>query len=520
MSGLAGDWLAPPRRTGRALPFMEMAAVLVSLLAALPVLFVGWMAWTTGWRSSAALIFRPRVGELLVNTGLLVILAVPLAMVVSTALAWLTECTDLPGRRVLSWFCVAPLAVPAFVQSYAWISLCPRFQGLPAAVTISVLSYFPFLYLPVAASLRRLDPALSETAAALGLSPWAVFARVTFPQLRLALCGGALLIALHLLSEFGLYVFVRFDTFTTAIVDQYQSSFAGPAATMLASVLVICCLVVIVLEAAARGDARYSRVGSGVARRPKPACLGKTAIPCLACVCAVIALSLGVPFVTIGRWLAAGGLAIWRLDEIVPTLAQTAILAFAGGVLTTAMAVPMAWLSNRAPSRLQHGLEKLNYVIGSLPGIVVALALVTIAVRVVQPLYQTMATILLAYGLMFLPRALISLRASIAQAPIELEQAASALGRGPAQALFATTIRLAAPGAAAGTAMAALGIVNELTATQMLAPLGTHTLAMRFWSFSGEIDYASAAPYAAIMVAISLPFTGWLHVQSKRMAGE
>ena len=58
----------------------------------------------------------------------------------------------------------------------------------------------------------------------------------------------------------------------------------------------------------------------------------------------------------------------------------------------------------------------------------VALALVTITVRVALPLYQTVATLLLAYALMFLPRALVGLRASIAQAPVELEQAAMALG--------------------------------------------------------------------------------------------
>ena len=121
---------------------------------------------------------------------------------------------------------------------------------------------------------------------------------------------------------------------------------------------------------------------------------------------------------------------------------------------------------------------------------------------------------------MFLPRALVSLRASIAQAPVELERAAGSLGRSPLRALWATTIRLSAPGAAAGMALVALGIMNELTATQMLAPNGTRTLAMAFWSYSGEIDYAAAAPYAAIMVALSLPLTWLLYMQSKRMAGQ
>jgi iron(III) transport system permease protein len=140
-------------------------------------------------------------------------------------------------------------------------------------------------------------------------------------------------------------------------------------------------------------------------------------------------------------------------------------------------------------------------------------------VQLIFPLYQTVFTILVAYALMFLPRAVVSLRASIAQAPVELERAAGSLGRPPVKALWATTVRLSAPGAAAGMALAALGIMNELTATQMLAPNGVRTLALAFWAYSGEIDYASAAPYAAIMVALSLPLTFLLYAQSKRMAG-
>jgi iron(III) transport system permease protein len=86
--------------------------------------------------------------------------------------------------------------------------------------------------------------------------------------------------------------------------------------------------------------------------------------------------------------------------------------------------------------------------------------------------------------------------------------------------LWATTIRLSAPGAAAGMTLASLGILNELTATQMLAPNGTRTLAMGFWSLSSELDYAAAAPYALAMIVISLPLTWLLFLQSKRLAGQ
>ncbi|MDY0832564.1 ABC transporter permease [Pseudomonas sp. SED1] len=505
---------------GRGGRWVTSLSVLVSLLALLPIAFVIGVSWQIGLAQIEALVWRPRVGELLVNTVLLVVITLPLCILLGIALAWLTERTDLPGRRLWSLLAVAPLAVPAFVHSYAWVSLVPSIHGLPAGVLVSVIAYFPFLYMPVAATLRRLDPAIEDVAESLGLKPWAVFWRVVLPQLRLAICGGALLVGLHLLAEYGLYAMIRFDTFTTAIFDQFKSTFNGPAANMLAAVLALCCLAMLTAESAARGHARYARVGSGSAREQRIVRLSPRTIPLalglqsLTCV-----LALGVPLVTLSQWLIAGGRDVWRFNELLPALEQTLLLGVAGAVLTTCAAVPIAWLSIRAPGRLQRILEGCNYITSSLPGIVVALALVTVTIHFARPIYQTTITVLLAYLLMFLPRALVSLRAGIAQAPVELENMARSLGRSPGRALWQITLRLAAPAAAAGAALVFLAIANELTATLLLAPNGTRTLATGFWAMTSEIDYAAAAPYALIMILLSLPLTGLLYHQSKRTAG-
>ena len=508
------------RFMGRGGTWVTGFAVLVALLSLLPIGFVIGVSWQVGWEQIQALVLRPRVGELLINTVLLVLLTLPLCILLGTALAWLTERSNLPGRRAWSLLAVAPLAVPAFVHSYAWVSLVPSIHGLPAGVLVSVIAYFPFLYLPVAATLRRLDPAIEDVAQSLGLKPWAVFLRVVVPQLRLAICGGALLVGLHLLAEYGLYAMIRFDTFTTAIFDQFKSTFNGPGANMLAAVLALCCLAMLTAESAARGNARYARVGSGSAREQQVVRLGRPAT-LLALILQTVTclLALGVPLITLGKWLIAGGSEVWHWSELLAALQQTMFLGVAGALLTTCAAVPIAWLSIRAPGRLQRVLESCNYITSSLPGIVVALALVTVTIHFARPIYQTTVTVLLAYMLMFIPRALVSLRAGIAQAPVELDNIARSLGRSPGRALWLITLRLAAPGAAAGAALVFLAITNELTATLLLAPNGTRTLATGFWAMTSEIDYAAAAPYALLMILLSLPLTGLLYLQSKRTAG-
>jgi len=516
MAGRVGGGL---QRQGLAGMPLAALAVAVSFGSLLPLAFIALVAVQTGWTVSAALIFRPRVAELLANTAWLVLLTVPLTGVFGVALAWLTERTDLPGRRLWRWLAVAPLAVPAFVHSYAWISVAPGLSGLPAGVLIATLAYFPFMYLPVVAALRRLDPALEEAAASLGHGPLRTFMRVVLPQLRLALCGGALLVGLHLLGEYGLFAMVRFDTFTTAIIDQFRSTFNGPAANMLAAVLVACCLALLVGEYRLRGWARYARIGAGAARAPNPVSLGHLTVPALLLPVIIAALSLGVPLLTLGGWLGAGGVAAWLSPQLGSAVLQTAVLSLSGAALTTLAALPIAWLAVRRPGALLRLLEGSNYIVGALPGVVIGLALVTITIRVAHPIYQTVWTVLLAYAVMFLPRAILGLRASLAQAPVSLEEVAHSLGRSPGRTLWSVTLRLAAPGAAAGMALVALGIANELTATQMLAPNGTQTLATAFWSLSGELDYAAAAPYALLMIIVSLPLVWLLHAQSNRLAG-
>jgi zeaxanthin glucosyltransferase len=227
------------------------------------------------------------------------------------------------------------------------------------------------------------------------------------------------------------------------------------------------------------------------------------------------ALSLGVPLVTVARWLMFGGGAVWRADLIGNALLQTVVLSVAGAAMTTLAAMPMAWLAVRSRTPLTRGLEAAHYYVGAIPGVVVALALVTVTVHTLRPLYETNATLITAYLLLFLPLALTSLRASIAQAPRELEWAAMALGRTPLRAVM-MTMRLAAPGVAASLVLVGLGVGTELTATLLLSPNGTETLATRFWDFSNELDSARAAPYALLMVILSLPLTVMLMGRSRR----
>ena len=494
-------------RTGRGGLTLRLLAVAVALLALLPLLYVVSYTVGAGWDTVSALVLRARTAELLWNTTRLTALTVLCCAGLGITTAWLVERSSVPGRRLWNVLLVAPLAVPAFVNSYAWVSIAPSMQGLGGALLIVTLSYFPFVHLPVAAALRGLDPGLEEAAHALGLGGWRTFVRVVLPQLRPALLGGGLLVGLHLLAEFGALQMLQFPTFTTAIYDQYRSSFNGPAANVLATVLVLACLGLLLVELRLRGSASYARLGPGVARGVPRLRLGPLVGPALGFLVAVVGLALVVPIASLTRWLVLGASTTFPVATLAATLLSSLGLALAAALLTTVLAMPVAWLSVRHPSRAATTIERSTYFASALPGIVVALALVTISIRFVQPLYQTTPVLIVAYAIMFLPRAMVNVRSALTQAPPLLDEVAKSLGTGALARLRRVTLPLIAPGLGAGTALVFLAVVTELTATLLLAPTGTRTLATQFWSNSSTLAYGAAAPYAALMVLLSVPAT-------------
>jgi iron(III) transport system permease protein len=495
-------------RIGSPLPVLLRAvAILIALVTLIPLFYVVFYTVATGWQTSYALLVRPRVGELLFNTLRLEVAVVSACGLLGLGGAWLTERTTLPLRHLWRVLMVAPLAIPSFVNSFAWISLTPRVEGYAGAVLIVTLSHYPFVYLPVAAAFRGLDPRFEEAARALGFGPWRTFAAVVIPRLRPALLGGMLLVTLHLFAELGALEMLRFPTFTTAIYDQFQSTFNSPAANMLASVLVTGCLLALLAELTLRGRGRLASVGGGAPRPATPVRLGLLSAPALGAMTVLGVLSLGVPLVTLAYWVRVGTSTAFPVDVLIATTTWSVVPGLAGAAITVVLALPVAWLSVRRPGLLSTLTERATYVAHALPGIVVALALVAVTIKGFRPLYQTTALLLTAYGILFFPLALVNVRAALAQVPPVLDDVGRSLGVGPVGVLRRVILPMIWPGLGAAGALVFISIATELTATLLLSPIGTETLATRFWSQADAIAYGAAAPYAALMVLISAPMT-------------
>ena len=170
------------------------------------------------------------------------------------------------------------------------------------------------------------------------------------------------------MAEFGALQLLAFQTFTTAIYGQYRSAFASEGGTVLASVLVLGCVLLLSLELLIRGRRRLARVGRGAGRPAEPVRLGWRQVPLTAALVGLVGMTLGVPIYALVRWLVVGSSTEFVTGDVSQAFLSTLSLAVAGAALTTVLALAPAWLAVRQRGAVAIFLERCTYTANALPG--------------------------------------------------------------------------------------------------------------------------------------------------------
>ncbi len=530
-------------------PFQALLIGSAGLVTALILLVPAYLLLrtVTGWENAAKTLLRLQTWQVLGNTVMLAVSVTAATAVLATPLAWLTACTNLPGRRLWSVLVALPLVIPSYVAAYLYASLLtpkgllqqwlqpltgverlPEFYGFPGAFLVLTIISYPFTYLTVRAAFQRMDPALTEAARSLGVSPRRAFFRVTLPYLRPSILAGSLLVSLYVLRDFGAVTMLQYSTFTRIIYNRY-TGYRLDAAAALALVLVALTAVILVFEHKSRGRAQYTRTATGAARRQRPVQLGKWTAPALAFVGSVVFVTLIVPAGGLIYWFWRGWQQDFGVKAIGGVQSNTAALAgllepawhsfsasFLGAALAMTLALPIAILAVRRPGRLSQFFEKVTYASFALPGIVVALAFVFFGINYAASFYQTLPMLLFAYVILFIPQAVGAERASLMQVSSHLEEAGRSLGQRPSTVFRRITLPLVRPGIIAGGALVFLTAMKELPATLILSPLGASFLSAQIWTNINEAFFARAAAPTLLLILLSSIPLAWMTLREKK----
>ena len=509
---------------------LVIAAGLVALFVAVPLAYIfirALGAEPEAWQR----LLQTRVWKLLGNTLLLVVSVTSGALLTGVSMAWFTERTDLPGRKIFRWMLALPLAIPAYIGGIVHLALLrPRGGYIPQALEnifgqtvftpsplgfwgaafILTLFTYPYVYLLSAAAFRSLHASLEEAARTFGRTPLQTLFQVTLPALRPGLMAGALLVALDILAEYGTVALLRYETFSSAIFVQLSGRYDRSAASVLSGILVTLAILILWSELRLQGQARFTQMESNWRPAP-PAMLGKWRMPALLLVAGVVSASLLVPVIVLVVWSVQAFLDPQTLAEVFRTGSQgfgsyvwnSLWSSGAAALIAVILSLPVALLSVRYPTRISRFLSRFCQVGYAIPGVVIALSLVLLVNRLLPFLYATPFVVVIAYVLRHMPQAVRASESALNQLSPSLEEASRMLGRTSLQTMMQVTLPLILPGLMAGGSLVFLTSLKELPATLLLRPAGFDTLAVRVWMWAADGFYLQAAPAALLLVLVS-----------------
>lgn len=537
------DAVSAPSRRPRAGRGWLIGAALVAALVLAPVaaLLVQAAGGSAGlWPHLLAHVLPGALREtavLLAGIGVMVV-------AIGTGSAWLVTAYDFPGRRLLAWALVLPLAMPGYIAAYVYLDLwhpigplqsglrsllgyasprdfrLPDIRSMPGCVAVMGLVLYPYVYVPVRALFASQSATLIEASRMLGTARGAVFRRVALPLARPAIAVGASLALMEALNDVGAVEFLGVRTLTVSIYSTWvtRGDLAGAAQIALAMLVIV--LGLIAVERRARRHQGYA--ASAVRATP-------LAPRRLTGARGWGALALGLLPVLAGFGLPGGYLVILALRRLGQShdlaglgAAAMATLALAGvaTALTLVLGLIVAVAGRMRPGAVS-GIAGRAAAIGyAMPGTVVALGLLmpvatldgwidrsARALTGTGPgllLVGSGAALILACMVRFLSISAGTIEAGYARLPRSFDLAARSLGRAPAAVWRQVHLPLLRGPMAAAALLVFVDCVKELPASLMLRPLGVETLATLLYGEAARGTYENGALAALAIVAVGL----------------
>ncbi|AOK22923.1 iron ABC transporter permease [Burkholderia ubonensis] len=538
--------LAPARRVRRT-PRLKggvwlAAALAIAAAVAAPLATLVGAAFDADlahWRHLAEFVLP----QALANTLLLLAGVGAIVTLVGTGCAWLVTAYDFPGRRVLTWALLLPLAVPTYIVAFAYLDLLhpigpvqgairwllgfdsprqfrlPDLRSLPGAIFVLGFVLYPYVYLSTRAMFVTQSASLLEAARTLGAGRIATFWRVVVPLARPAIAVGVSLALLETLNDIGASEFLGVQTLTVSVYTTWitRSDLAGAAQIALAMLAIV--VGMIVLERYGRRRQRYAhgrRMRPLAPRRLSgPAAWGAAALGWLP-----VLLGFGAPAaylaVETGKRLhLVGGVSA----QLLTGLANTLTIALAATAATLACGLVVAWAARAqrdsagtGPARVGARIASLGYAV---PGTVLAIGLLlplAAADRAIGAalgrdgliLMGSAAALVIAYTVRFLAISAGSIEAGLARIPPSLEQAARSLGETAGGTLRRVHLPLLRPALTTSALLVFVDAMKELPATLLLRPLNFDTLATWLYAEAARGTYEEGAVAALAIVLAGL----------------
>jgi iron(III) transport system permease protein len=470
-----------------------------------------------------------------------------LSFVLGTLLAWLTERTNAPLRKVFVPLAVVPLILPGVLESIAWIFLLsPKFGylnvwlmnlfglqsppfnvfSLPGMIWVHTVGQVPLAFLLMVAAFKSMDPSLEESAMMSGANTWQTFRRVTLRLLMPTAASVMLILFVRTLESFETPALIgipaRIYVYTSEIYlafNEYPPDY-GRGGALAVGLLLLSAVGVWLYTRATKEGKKFQTV-TGKAFRPRQFDLGGWrwlgfAFLSAYFVCVVLLPFLVLfwasflPFFATPGWDALDKLSLdnYRyLSGFRPfwdALQNSIILSTLTATVAMVLTSLVAWIVYKSRLPGSWILDFLAFVPITIPGIVMGMSLILLYVAFPLPIYGTIWLLMIAYVTRFIPYGMRAASGSILQIHSELEEAAAASGASWWESFKRVTLPLLRPGLAAGWIYICIVSFREFSTSALLATGESRVLSILLFNMFEQGQVTVVAAIGMLMIATLL----------------
>jgi iron(III) transport system permease protein len=501
--------------------------------------------------------WAPEVGAAALNTLVVATAGTVVAMLFGGLMAWLGARTDVPWKGLVHLAGVMPLFVSLLVAAVTWSLLGAGYSGylniifrsldLPLRIEMRSLAgialvegiyYAPYAYIFLFGALTLVHPDLEEAAAVHGARLSQTLRLISFPLVRPALIGSALLIFVLIAEDFPVPQIlggpVGIETLSMRIYNMMSRIPSYPnQASALSVVLTVAVWVLVYTQRRVLAAADYRTVtGKGHAQRAIE--LGPWRIVAAGFVVLYALIAVGLPMWALVQGSLRSNLFIpnaaaffdvaqFSLQHLVDAATSTAVRDGVVNSLIAALATAgfgcvfffiLAYAVNRTDLPGRHWLEYIAMVPLALPAIVLALGVLWTWLAIPLPVYGTMAILVIAFMARFVPQGYRAIASSVIQIHDDLEHAAMIAGASRWQTVKWVMLPLVRGGVAAAAFLLFVLSVREVAASLFLYTTRTRVLSIVLLESYDSGMWSSVASisllYTLVLIAVTLLGQKWM----------
>ena len=518
----------------------HLLGIIVALLLIVPLISIGCSVFVADLGVWAHI--RSTVLPGLVANSLLLAMIVAIGVaVIGTYTAWLTANHEFPGRKLLEWTLILPLAMPAYVMAYAYTDVLqyagpaqsflrdsfgwhgkqdywfPEIRSLGGASAMLTLALYPYVYVLARVAFLEQSTTLNEAARNMGLKSFNVFLRISLPLARPAIAAGVALALMETLADYGTVSYFGVPTFTTGIFNAWFSQGDRFAAAKLAVILMGFVILVMLVEHWARRRARFHQnLGRRHVRLPLR---GASAFFATTICVAPIAFGFAIPTLILLKLALLDG-EVQFGARFITLAANSFSIAAITALIAVSAALLLAYVARSSGKRIQAWLNRLVGLGYAVPGTVIAVGVLIPLIALDHMLVDSIANIfgfktgllltggflvlIYAYLIRFLAVALQSVEAGLAKITPSMDDAARSLGATSFQVLREVHMPLLRTSLITAGLLVFVDVMKELPATLVMRPFNFDTLAVQTYNLAMDERLAEASTAALVIVLVGL----------------